>query len=186
MHTEGMIYGYARVSTDAQDLTSQMAQLKAAGCGTIFREKITGTHAERSQLKKLMAKLATGDVVIIPAVDRLSRDTTDLLVIARDMQRAGAGLRSIAEPVVDTTSDFAELVLAMLGVAAKLERRRIMERTARGRADAKAKGVVFGRKPILTPHQQKEARARVEAGEPQRSVARSYNVSQATISRLSP
>ena len=100
------------------------------------------------------------------------------------MQRAGAGLRSIAEPVVDTTSDFAELVLAMLGVAAKLERRRIMERTARGRADAKAKGVVFGRKPILTPHQQKEARGRVEAGEPQRSVARSYNVSQATISRL--
>jgi DNA invertase Pin-like site-specific DNA recombinase len=62
---------------------------------------------------------------------------TDLLVIARDMQRAGAGLRSIAEPVVDTTSDFAELVLAMLGVAAKLERRRIAERTARGRADGR-------------------------------------------------
>ncbi len=184
MHTEGMIYGYARVSTDAQDLSSQVAQLKGAGCSTIFREKMTGTHAERPQLKKLMAKLATGDVVIIPAVDRLSRDTTDLLVIARDMQRAGAGLRSIAEPVVDTTSDFAELVLAMLGVAAKLERRRIMERTARGRADAKERGVQFGRKPILTPHQQKEARARVEAGEPQRSVARSYNVSQATISRL--
>ena len=184
MHNDGMIYGYARVSTDAQDLSSQVAQLKAAGCSTIFREKITATHAERPQLKKLMAKIDAGDVVVIPAVDRLSRDTTDLLVIARDMQRAGAGLRSIAEPVVDTTSDFAELVLAMLGVAAKLERRRIMERTARGRADAKAKGVVFGRKPILTPHQQKEARARVEAGEPQRSVARSYNVSQATILRL--
>ncbi len=71
------------------------------------------------------------------------------------------------------------------GVAAKLERRRIVERTARGRADAKANGVKFGRKPILTPHQQNEARARVEAGETQRSVARSYNVSQATISRLS-
>jgi DNA invertase Pin-like site-specific DNA recombinase len=179
-----MIYGYARVSTDAQDLSNQVAQLKAAGCSTIFREKISGATAERPQLKKLMAKLDAGDVVVIPAVDRLSRDTTDLLVIARDMQRAGAGLRSLAEPVVDTTSDFAELVLAMLGVAAKLERRRIMERTARGRADAKAKGVVFGRKPILTPHQQKEARARVDAGEPQRSVARSYNVSQATISRL--
>jgi DNA invertase Pin-like site-specific DNA recombinase len=182
---DGMIYGYARVSTDAQDLSNQVAQLKAAGCSTIFREKISGATAERPQLKKLMAKLDAGDVVVIPAVDRLSRDTTDLLVIARDMQRAGAGLRSLAEPVVDTTSDFAELVLAMLGVAAKLERRRIMERTARGRADAKAKGVVFGRKPILTPHQQKEARARVDAGEPQRSVARSYNVSQATISRLS-
>ena len=121
--------------------------------------------------------------MITPAVDRLSRDATDLLVIARDMQRAGAGLRSIAEPVVDTTSDFAELVLAMLGVAAKLERRRIAERTARGRADAKAKGIKFGRKPTLTPHQQQEARERLAADETQRSVARSYNVSQTTISR---
>jgi len=86
--------------------------------------------------------------------------------------------------VVDTTSDFAELVLAMLGVAAKLERRRIIERTARGRADAKANGVQFGRKPKLTAHQQREARKRIDAGETQRSVARSYNVSQATISRL--
>jgi DNA invertase Pin-like site-specific DNA recombinase len=179
-----MIYGYARVSTVAQDLANQLAQLKAAGCEKVFREKITGTTADRPQLKKLMAALAHGDIVIIPAVDRLSRDTVDLLVIARNMQRAGAGLRSLAEPVLDTTGDFAELVLAMLGVAAKLERRRIAERTARGRADAKANGVKFGRKPILTPHQQKEARARVEAGEPQRSVARSYNVSQATISRL--
>jgi DNA invertase Pin-like site-specific DNA recombinase len=67
-------------------------------------------------------------------------------------------------------------------VVAKLERRRILERTARGRADAKANGVKFGRKPILTPHQQKEAR--LEAGETQRRVARSYNVSQSTISRL--
>jgi DNA invertase Pin-like site-specific DNA recombinase len=173
MHNAGMIYGYARVSTGAQDLGNQVAQLKAAGCATIFREKISGTTAERPQLKKLMARLTTGDVVVIPAVDRLSRDTTDLLVIARDMQRAGAGLRSLAEPVVDTTSDFAELVLAMLGVAAKLERRRIIERTARGRADAKANGVKFGRKPSLTPHQQREARKRLDEGETQRSVARS-------------
>jgi DNA invertase Pin-like site-specific DNA recombinase len=100
---------------------------------------------------------------------------------ARNARAAGAGLRSLAEPVVDTTFDFAELV----GVAAKLERRRIMERTARGRADAKAKGVTFGRKPSLTSHQQKEVHQRIDAGETQRSVARSYNVSQATISRLS-
>jgi DNA invertase Pin-like site-specific DNA recombinase len=185
MHNARMIYGYARVSTLAQDLASQLAQLKAAGCEKVFREKTTGTTADRPQLKKLMGALVRGDVVIIPAVDRLSRDTTDLLVVARDMQRAGAGLRSLAEPVLDTTGDFAELVLAMLGVAAKLERRCIAERTAQGRADAKANGVKFGRKPILTPHQQKEARARVEAGEPQRSVARTFSVSQATISRLS-
>ncbi len=109
---------------------------------------------------------------IIPAVGRLSRDTTDLLVIARDMQRAGAGIRSLAEPFLDTTSGFAEIIFAILGVAAKLERRRVLERTARGRADAKEKGVKFGRKPTLTPHQQKEARKCLEAGETQRSVAR--------------
>ena len=125
-----MIFGYARVSTDAQDLSAQLKDLKAAGCERVFKEKLTGATADRPQLKKLLAAAGHGDVVIVAAVDRLSRDTTDLLVIARDLQKAGAGLRSLAEPVVDTTSDFAELVLAMLGVAAKLERQRIKERTA--------------------------------------------------------
>jgi DNA invertase Pin-like site-specific DNA recombinase len=169
------VYRYARVSTEAQDLTGSTAQLKAAGCQKIFREKITGTTAA----------LVHGDVVIIPAVDCLSRDTTDLLVIARKMQRAGAGIRSLAEPFLDTTSDFAEIVFAILGVAAKLEHRRIKERTARGRADAKAKGIKFGRKPKLTPHQQREAiRRRDVDGETLRSIGRSYNVSAQTISRL--
>ncbi len=85
-----------------------------------------------------------------------SRDTTDLLVIARDLEEAGAVLRSLAEPLIDTTSDFKELILAIFGIAAKLERRRIIDRTARGRADAKAKGVKFGRKPKLTPHKMAE------------------------------
>ncbi len=147
-----MVYGYARVSTEEQDLTGARAQLKAAGCQRIYRENITGTTA-----------------------DRLSRDTTDLLNIARDVQRAGAGIRSLAEPFLDTTSDFAGIVFAILGVAAKLEHRRIKERTARGRADAKAKGVKFGRKPKLTPHQQREAvRRRDVDGETLRSIGRSY------------
>jgi hypothetical protein len=78
-----------------------------------------------------------------------------------------------------------KLVLAMLGVAAKLERRRIKERTARGRADAKANGVKFGRKPKLTPHQKREAiKRRDKDEETLRSIGRSYNVSAATISRL--
>ncbi len=179
-----MIYGYARVSTEAQELTNQLAQLEAAGCERVFRKKISGATADRPQLRQLLAVVAHGDVVI-PAVVRLSRDTTDLLVIARDLQKAGAGLRSIAEPVVDTTSDFAELVLAMLGVAAKLERRRIKERTALGRANAKDRGVKFGRKPKLTEHQRKEAIKRREKGEETlREIAQSYNVSHQTISRL--
>ena len=132
-----MMYGYARISTATQDETGQVRQLKAAGCEKVFREKITGTTADRPQLAKLIKALTLGDVVITPAVDRLSRDTTDLLNIARDIQRAGAGIRSLAEPFLDTTSDFAEIIFAIFGVAAKLERRRILERTARGRADAK-------------------------------------------------
>src|ERR1700739_3338764 len=115
---ENMIYGYARVSTAAQDESGHVKQLKAAGCGKIFREKINGTKADRPQLGKLIKRLAPGDVVITPAVDRLSRDTTDLLVIAREMQRAGAGIHSLAEPFLDTTSDFVEIVFAILGVAA--------------------------------------------------------------------
>ena len=181
-----MIFGYARVSTDAQDLANQLAQLEAAGCERIFREKITGAAADRPQLRKLLAAVNHGDVVIVPAVDRLSRNATDLLVIARQLKEAGAGLKSVAESVIDTTSDFAEIVLAILGVAAALELRRIKERTTRGRVDAKAKGVKFGRKPKLSPHQQREAiKRRDNDGETLRSIARSYNVSAATILRLS-
>jgi DNA invertase Pin-like site-specific DNA recombinase len=98
----------------------------------------------------------------------------------------GSSSRGSTSALVHTTSDFCRDHLRHTRVAAKLERRRILERAARGQADAKAKGVKFGRKLILTPHQQKEARARLDAGETQRSVARSYNVSQSTISRLAP
>jgi DNA invertase Pin-like site-specific DNA recombinase len=185
LHIGGMIYGYARVSGKSQDLAAQLVDLTAAGCERVFRDKMTGAVAERPQLQRLLAAVTAGDIVIIPAVDRLSRDTTDLLVIARDLQKAGAGLRSIAEPIIDTTSDYAEIVLATLGMVAKLERRRIKERTARGRADAKAKGVKFGRKPKLTEHQKREAIQRRDVDrETLRSIARSYNVSAATISRL--
>ena len=72
------------------------------------QQRYNCTTTDRPQLAKLMKRLAAGDVVITPAVGRLSRDTTDLLVIAREMRRAGAGILSLAEPYLDTTSDFAE------------------------------------------------------------------------------
>ena len=180
-----MLYGYARVSSDGQDLTIQRDQLKAVRCERIFSDTFTGTTAARPQLKRLMAALASGDTVITPAVDRLARDPTDLLVLAPDMQRAEAGLKSLAESAVDTTSDFAEVVLAILGMAAKLERQRILDRTARGHHAAKARGVKYGRKPKLTTHQPQEALRRKATGEPVRDIARSYAVSHSTISRLS-
>ena len=107
-------------------------------------------RADTPQLKKLMTTLATGDVVVILAVDCLSRDTTDLLMIARDIQRAGLdsgrspGLSSISRPTSPSWC------LPCWGTT-KPERRRIIERTARSRADATAKGVWHGRKPKLAP-----------------------------------
>ena len=186
MQIHGMIYGYARVSTDAQDLATQLADLKAAGCAKVYREKLTGANADRPQLRRLMGELEDGDQVIITAVDRLARDPTDLLVLARDMRRAGASLRSLAEPALDTSTEFAEIILAALGVAAKLHRKRILENTARGREHAKGRGVKFGRKPKMTPYQQQEAQERVAAGEPQRAVAATYGVSQSNLARLPP
>ncbi len=179
-----MIYGYARVSTDGQDLAVQRGQIEAAGCARIFSDTFTGTTTDRPQLKRLMTALAPGDLVITPAADRLARDPTDLLVLAREMQQAGAALRSLAEPYIDTAGDFAEVVLAILSVTAKLERRRILDRTAHGHVAAKARGVRYGRKPKLTPHQQQEVMTRKASGETIREIARSYNVSHSTISRL--
>jgi DNA invertase Pin-like site-specific DNA recombinase len=113
-------------------------------------------NEEAAALLRLVKRRSDADrYPITPLLDPVKA------ILAHEMQRAGAGLRSIAEPVVDTASDFADLVRSILGVAAKLERRRILERTARARADAKAKGVKFGRKPTPTLHQQNEARKRV-------------------------
>ena len=134
-----------------------------------------------------MKRLSAGDVVKAPATDRFARDPTDLLVLGRDIRTKGARFVSIAEPIVDTDSEFWELVAACFGIAAKFELRRIRERTAAGRAAAKAQGVKFGRKPKLTPHQKWEALRRRDLDrENHRSIARSYNVSQSTISRLRP
>jgi DNA invertase Pin-like site-specific DNA recombinase len=168
-----MIYGYARVSTDAQDLAIQLDTLKAAGCERVFHDKEGGDSADRLQLKRLMKRLSAGDVVKAPATDRFARDPTDLLVLGRDIRTKGARFVSIAEPIVDTDSEFWELVAACFGIAAKFELRRIRERTAAGRAAAKAQGVKFGRKPKLTPHQKREALRRrdVDRGTTARSAA---------------
>ena len=184
MHNGQMIYGYARVSTTGQDLAQQITQLEAAGCAKIYREKISGGLAERPQLKRAIGALGPGDVLLVTATDRLARNTRDLLNILHAVKEAGAGFRSIAEPMVDTTSQFAEVIIAVLGIAASWERARITERTAAGRTQAKARGVKFGRRAALTPYQQAEALQRLAAGDTQRTVAALFDVDQATISRL--
>jgi hypothetical protein len=100
----GPLIGYARVSTQGQDLTQQRAALREAGCTRIFEEKISGAKRDRPELGRLLDHLRAGDVVTVTRLDRLARSTRDLLEIAERIKVAGAGLRSLAEPWADTTT----------------------------------------------------------------------------------
>jgi DNA invertase Pin-like site-specific DNA recombinase len=179
------IYGYARVGTDGQSLAAQIAELKAAKCEKIFQEKISGSRSDRKQLARLIAVLAKGDVLVVTRLDRLARSTRDLLNLLGTVAEKGAGFKSLRDTWADTTTAHGRLMLTVLGGLAEFERELIRTRTGEGRARAKAKGVILGRKPKLTIHQRREAIARREAGEILTDIARSYNVSHSTISRLS-
>ena len=110
--------GYARVSTEAQELINQRSELQAVGCTRIFSEKATGAHAQRPELNRLLDYLRAGDVVTVTRLDRLARSTRDLLDIAERIQEAGAGLRSLAEPWADTTTPAGRMVLTVFaGIA---------------------------------------------------------------------
>jgi len=178
------IYGYARVSTDGQTLASQDAQLHAAGCVKTYSEKVSGAQSDRAELGKLLKRLQPGDVLVVTRLDRLARSTRDLLNILDTVAKAGAGFKSLADTWADTTSPHGRLMLTILGGLAEFERELILARTSDGRSRAKARGVKFGRPQALTPHQRQEAIQRLTEGQSQADVARSYNVSQATISRL--
>jgi DNA invertase Pin-like site-specific DNA recombinase len=181
---EMAMLGYARVSTDGQSLTAQVGELKAAGCSEIFQEKESGAKSDRKQLAKLMARVGDGDVLVVTRLDRLARSTRDLLNVLGSVADKGAGFRSLRDTWADTTTPHGRLMLTVLGGLAEFERELIRSRTGEGRERAKARGVVFGRKPKLTPHQRSEAIARRDAGEALTDIGRSYNVSHSTISRL--
>ena len=179
-----MIFGYARVSTDGQSVDAQVRQLRAAGCEKIYRETASRVKTDRSQLRRAIDKLAAGDVLMVTRLDRLARSTRDLLNTLASIAAKGAGFRSVNDAWADTTTAHGRLMLTVLGGLAEFERELIRARTGEGRERAKARGIKMGRKPKLTPHQQREAIKRRDHGEPMRDIARSYNVSHSTISRL--
>ena len=178
-----MQIGYARVSTDAQDLTTQRELLAAAGCQRIFAEKITGTRADRPELARMIDHLRAGDVVTVTSLDRLARSTRDLLDIAERLQAIGAGLRSLSEPWADTTSPAGKMVLTVFAGIAEFERSLIVERTRRGREAARRRGVQFGRRPALTPAQVAHARELLAEGRTVPEVAALLGVHRATVYR---
>jgi DNA invertase Pin-like site-specific DNA recombinase len=180
-----MIFGYARVSTDGQSVETQVRRLRAAGALRVFREVASGARADRLQLRRAVAQLEEGDVLIVMRLDRLARSTRDLLNTLAAIAEKKAGFRSLADAWADTTPPHGRLMLTVLGGLAEFERELIRVRTGEGRERAKARGIKLGRKPKLTLHQKREAiRRRGELGETLADIARTFNVSRSTISRL--
>ena len=179
-----MIVGYARVSTDGQTLDAQQSALRTAGAAKVFSEKVSGAQTDRKALAKAIDTLSAGDVLLVTRLDRLARSTRDLLNVLATVTDKGAGFRSLADAWADTTTPHGRLMLTVLGGLAEFERELIKARTEEGRKRAQARGVRFGRKLKLTPHQIAEAVQRRDAGEALVDIARSYAVSHSTISRL--
>ena len=184
MKNEGQRIGYARVSTQGQDLEQQRIALGQSGCQRIVEEKVSGAKLDRPELSRLLDHFRPGDVLTVTRLDRLARSTTDLLHIAERLKEIGAGLKSLAEPWADTTSPAGLMVLTIFAGIADFERSLIGERTNAGREAAKARGVRFGPKPLLTPEQITHARRLIEEDlRPVTEAARIVGVHRATLYR---
>ncbi|MBM3578898.1 MAG: recombinase family protein [Alphaproteobacteria bacterium] len=179
------IYGYARVSTDGQSVDAQVKALRAAGADKVFRETASGAKSDRRELARALRAVGDGDTLLVTRLDRLARSTRDLLNTLDTIAKAGAGFRSLADAWADTTTPHGRLMLTVLGGLAEFERDLIRARTGEGRERAKARGVHMGRPPALTRHQRREALDALASGAAtQADLARRFNVSQSTISRL--
>lgn len=140
-------YGYARVSTDSQNIEPQVIALEASGVDAVFSEKITGaTMKDRRELETLLRVLQKGDTLVVTKLDRLARSVFDLQKIVIDLKERGAFLTALDQPV-DTSSAAGKAFLDMLGVFAEFELNLRKERQAIGIEHAKQKGVYKGRVP---------------------------------------
>jgi DNA invertase Pin-like site-specific DNA recombinase len=179
-----MIKGYARVSTQGQELDLQVEALGAASCARIYKEKVSGARTDRRELHKMLNGLEAGDEVVVARIDRLARSTFELFALVKRIVDAGAQFRSLAQPWADTSTANGRLMIAVLGGLADVERDMIRSRTEEGRRRAKERGVRFGRKEKLSPHQKRVAAERLSMGESVREIGRDLGVSHTTIVRL--
>jgi DNA invertase Pin-like site-specific DNA recombinase len=144
-HHEGHLIGYARVSTTGQDTATQKAKLKAAGCALIRTETVSGaSRSGRSELASILDFIRPGDVLIVVKLDRLGRNTRDVLNLVHELEEKGASLR-VLEPTIDTGGPMDRMVLTVLGMVAEMELGFIRDRQRAGIDAAKAKGVYKGR-----------------------------------------
>lgn len=179
----GQIVGYARVSTDDQNLARQVDQLKAAGAFAVYTEKISGSTRNRPQLEEVLRYLRRGDQLIVTSMDRLARSLVDLHAIVDDLVSRGVSVKFLREGQVYSgqADPIAKLMLGVMGSVAEFERAIIRERQAEGIAKAKKRGVYKGRARALTDEQVDEARRRVAEGVAKAKVARDLGIGRTTL-----
>ena len=147
-----MLIGYARVSTDEQNLNLQRDALQKAGCEQIFTDTVSGTKAKRLGLEQALSHLRAGDTLIVWRLDRLGRSLRHLIDTVTDLQEGGIGFKSLTESI-DTTTSGGKLVFHIFGALAEFEREIIRERTKAGLTAARARGKSGGRPKALTEKQ---------------------------------
>ena len=178
-----MKIGYARVSTQDQNLDRQLDNLRAAGCERIFNEKMTGTRSDRPELKTMLLVLRAGDTLIIDSFSRLSRSTKDLLDLVDKLTGMGVHLVSLKENL-DTTTATGKMMLTMLSALSQFERDLIAERTIDGLKAARARGRTGGRPKVGTDRDRKQAIAMHAANVmTNQELADKFGVSLATLNR---
>ena len=176
--------GYARVSAVDQDFNGQIDNLKAAGCDKIFSEKVSARSTNgRHALQKALDALKPGDTLIVVRLDRLARSIRDLLGLLDEIKAAGAHIKALEDPWLDTTTPHGELILTIMGGMAEFERKLIRARCDEGIKRAKARGTVFGRKAALGHGEKRKIAERYAAGETMRQLADEYEVGVGTIHR---
>ncbi len=148
-----MLIGYARVSTDDQNLALQQDALNQAGCEQVFKDKLGGAKAERPGLREALKYARSGDTLVVWRLDRLSRSLKDLIEMVNRLESEGVGLKSLQE-AIDTTSSSGKLVFHIFGALAEFERNLIRERTQAGLQAARARGRKGGRPKSLTQDKQ--------------------------------
>ena len=177
-----MKIGYARVSTDDQNLDLQERALRDAGVDRIFTDQASGVSTSRPGLAAALTASAPGDTLVVWRLDRLGRSLPHLMSVAADGGPRGVGFQSLNEGL-DTTSAQGRLVFHLMGALAEFERSLISERTQAGVQAAKARGVRLGRRPTLNASQIEHARALIGSGESPSAVARTFRVGRSTLYR---
>lgn len=178
-----MKIGYARVSTQDQNLDRQLDNLRAAGCERIFNEKMTGTKSDRPELKTMLLTLRSGDILVIDSFSRLSRSTKDLLQLVEQLTNMGVHLVSLKENL-DTTTATGKLMLTMLSALSQFERDLISERTIDGLKAARSRGRCGGRPRLGSDKERKQAIAMYDANVMTNTeIAAKFGISLRTLSR---